>query len=103
MSLLDWFKKAKTQPQRSDAQVHFRNAVAQMDAGNEPEALLGFSRVLQLVPNHEQASVCREKLARELGLDKLDRAARVMERFAYTHCGPGHGWKVELREIYAFR
>lgn len=104
MSIRNWFKRAKVQQeQTSDAQRYFRKAVSQIGAGNEPEALLGFSRVLQLMPDNEQALVWREKLARELGLDELDRAARVMERFAYSHCGPGIGWKVELREMYAFR
>src|SRR5712691_303976 len=104
MSIRDWFKKTKTQQEQpSDAETYFRKAVSQIEAGNEPEALLGFSRVLQLMPDNEQALVWREKLARELGLDELDRAARVMERFAYSRCGPGNGWKVELHEMYAFR
>lgn len=104
MSIRDWFNKGKSRPEQpSEAEAHFREAVSCLEAGNEPDALLEFSRVLQFTPDHEQALAWRKKLARELGLEDLDRAARLMERFAYSRCGPGTSWKVELREMYRFR
>ncbi len=86
-----------------DSQTHFTRAIKYLRAGNEPEALAAFSRLLQLTPGHEQANAARQKLATELGLAELDQAARVIENFVYAQCGPGYGWKVELREMYQFR
>jgi hypothetical protein len=104
MSIADWFKKGKTEaPQESEANRLFRDAMAQLGAENAPDALAGFRRVLQLTPENESALAWRETLANQLGLSKLDRAAQVIERFAYSHCGPGEGWNVDLREMHAFR
>jgi hypothetical protein len=104
MNFRKWFKKGETrQEQPSEAEARFKEALSLIDAGNEPEALFHFSRVLQFIPDHEQALIWREKLVTELGLEELDRAARVMEHFAYSHCGPGYGWKVEMRKMYSFR
>lgn len=83
--------------------THFNQALTLLRAGDEVGALAAFSRVLQMTPDHAQARAAREKLASELGLAELDKAARVMEDFAYSQCGPGHLWKVELREVYRFR
>jgi hypothetical protein len=85
------------------SQTHFTRAIKYLRVGIEPEALAAFSRLLQLTPGHEQANAARQKLATELGLAELDQAARVIENFVYAQCGPGYGWKVELREIYQFR
>ena len=101
MNLLRWLKKLCNNPQL-DADACFNDAQALLDAGNYSDALLRFSRVLQFVPDHAQALARRERLVIDLGLDDLDRAARLLERFAYSHCGAGYGWKVEMREAYAF-
>jgi len=100
MKLLQWLRKVYAEPQL-DAEACFNVAQRRLSAGNKWEALMGVSRVLQLTPNHETALVLRERLATDLRLDELDRAARVLEEFAYSHCGPGHKWKVELRRRYA--
>jgi tetratricopeptide (TPR) repeat protein len=81
----------------------FNCAVAHLRAGNGSEGLAVLSRVLQLRPDNERASALREEIALDLGLEELDRIARVMEQFAYAQCGPGWGWKVELREMYRFQ
>src|SRR5438034_74297 len=100
MGFLDWFRKSNRTP---NAESHYSYAVSLLDAGKEPEALHAFSRVLQFLPNHEQALAWRKKLVIDLGLVDLDRAARAMEDFAYSHCGPGYGWKVEMRNVYSFK
>jgi hypothetical protein len=82
---------------------HFNQATSLLRAGDKAGALMAFSRTLQLAPDHAQARAARERLASELGLAELDQAAKVMEVFAYSQCGPGHRWKVELREVYKFR
>lgn len=81
----------------------FNCAVAHLRAGNDSEGLAMLSRVLQLTPDNERARTVREELAADLGLEEIDRAARVMEQFAYAQCGPGRRWKVELKEMYRFR
>ena len=81
----------------------FNCAVAHLRAGNGSEGLAVLSRVLQLRPDNERARALREEIAHDLGLEELDKVARVMEQFAYSHCGPGRGWKVELREMYRFQ
>jgi tetratricopeptide (TPR) repeat protein len=81
----------------------FNCAVAHLRAGNGSEGLALLSRVLQLKPDDERASALREEIALDLGLEELDRVARVMEQFAYAQCSPGLGWKVELREMYRFQ
>src|ERR1700716_1797827 len=101
-SLLQWLKRLCGEPRR-DVAASFNDAEALLAAGNHSDALLRFCRVLQLEPNHEQALVRRQRLAIDLGLVELDRAAGVLEQFAYSHCGPGHAWKVEMREMYNFR
>jgi tetratricopeptide (TPR) repeat protein len=87
----------------NNPETHFNHALALLYAGHPEAALAAVSRVLQLTPDDREAHTWRVKLARDLGLEPLDEVARVLESFAYSHCGPGRNWKVELREMYAFR
>jgi len=104
MSIRDWFKKAKAQKEQpSDAEAFFRKAVSQINAGNEPEALLGFSRVLQLMPDNEQALVWREKLARELGLTNSTERHELWNGLLIRIVGRETAGKLNCVEMYAFR
>ena len=76
-SLLQWLKRLCGEPRR-DVAASFNDAEALLAAGNHSDALLRFCRVLQLEPNHEQALVRRQRLAIDLGLVELDRAAGGM-------------------------
>lgn len=100
-ALADLGRSVEINPNSEEA--YFNYAVAHLHAGNGSEALAALSRVLQLTPNNRRARAWRGRLAFELGLNKLDQVAQVMEHFAYSQCGPGRGWKVELREMYRFQ
>ncbi|MBN1933950.1 MAG: tetratricopeptide repeat protein [Anaerolineae bacterium] len=100
-ALEDLGRAVEIDPGTDDA--WFNYALAHAHAGNMIEALAAISRVLQLVPNDQEASAWRAQLARQLGLELLDQAARILEQFAYSHCGPGRIWKVEPRRMHSFR
>jgi tetratricopeptide (TPR) repeat protein len=84
------------------ASTYFNLALAHFHSNQKSEALATLFRVLQLEPNDKEAWSFRERLAKELGLEDLEIIARVVEQFMYSHCGPGIGWKVELRHLYRF-
>ena len=84
-------------------ETHFNHALAHWHAGNPSEALAAASRVIQLTPSDQEARAWRTRLALLLGLNSLDVVAGVLEGFAYSHCGPGRRWKVELRQMHLFR
>jgi len=84
------------------APAYFNYALAHLHANNKSEALAALFRVVQLDPNDEEAWSLRAGLAKDLSLEDLDIVARVVERFTYSQCGSGVGWKVELRQMYRF-
>ena len=84
------------------APTYFNLALAYFHSNQKSEALAALFRVVQLEPNDKEAWSFREGLAKELGLEDLEIIARVVEQFMYSHCGPGLGWKVELRHMYRF-
>lgn len=85
-----------------DAETHFNYALANLHARRPTEAFAALLRALQLEPGDQEAQQWRTRLAGQLGLEPWDRAARVLERFAYSHCGPGRDWKVEIRQMHTF-
>ncbi len=85
-----------------DAEAHFNYALANFYAHRLTEAFAALLRVLQLTPGDQEALQWRPRLAGQLGLEPWDRAARVLEHFAYSHCGPGRDWKVEIRQMHTF-
>jgi len=100
-ALTDLSRSVQLDPNNIDA--NFNYAIALAKADKESEALAAISRVVQLTPNDEEALAWRIRLARKLGLEELDQAARVLEQFAYSQCGNGKHWQVELREMHHFR
>ena len=99
-ALADLEKSVRIEP---TAYAYFNYSLAHYHAHNKSAALAALFRVLQLEPGDKEAQAFRVGLAQELGLAELEIAARVVEQFMYSQCGPGIGWKVELRQMYRFK
>ncbi len=100
LSLDDLRRALEANP--NDAAVYLNYARSHLHAGNTSEALIAFFRVTQLMPGNVDAHAWCDSLAAQLNLSGLYEGARVMERFANHHCGPGYRWAVELVEMYEF-
>jgi len=97
---IDDLKKAvNLKPTASD---YFNLALAYLHSQNNTEAFATLLRALQLRPHDKEGWSLRNDLAKAVGLEDLDGVARLVEQFAYSQCGSGEEWKVELRKMYRF-